>query len=54
MTHEEITDRIEALNRELAVAEVPIGCHRYDEDSNDYATSDVRQYLRNWFEGRIV
>lgn len=30
----------------------PIGYHRFDEESNDYETSEIKSYLDGWFEER--
>lgn len=36
----------------LAIAEVPIGFHRFDSESNDYETSEIRQYCLDWLKAR--
>lgn len=36
----------------LAIAEVPIGFWRFDENSNDYETSEIRKKLLAWWEER--
>ena len=36
----------------LAIAEVPIGFEKFDDKSNDYATSHIRVWLKEWLDGR--
>lgn len=36
----------------LAIAEVPIGFEKFDNYSNDYKTSHVRKWLKDWEESR--
>ena len=36
----------------LAIAEVPIAWRRFDAESNDYETSEIRQFLIAWYEER--
>lgn len=36
----------------LYISEVPIAFRRFDEESNNYETSEVRKFLLNWFEER--
>lgn len=40
------------IDDNLAVAEVPIAFSKFDEESNDYATSDIRKFLLDWYEER--
>ena len=40
------------LGDELAIAEVPIAFRRFDEEGNDYETSEVRKFLLEWTESR--
>lgn len=40
------------LDKNLAIAEMPITFSRFDKETNDYEKSEVRQYLLNWFEER--
>ena len=40
------------IDEDLVIAEVPIAFHRFDAKSNDYATSEVRQLLKDWKEER--
>ena len=37
----------------LAIAEMPIMFSRFDAESNDYATSEVRKKLLDWYKERI-
>lgn len=39
-------------DKRIAVAEQPIGFHMYDEIINEYATSEIRKYLFEWYEAR--
>ena len=32
----------------IVIAEVPIAFHRFDETSNDYKNSEIRQFLLDW------
>ena len=36
----------------MAIAEVPIAWRRFDTISSDYRTSEVRQYLLDWYDER--
>lgn len=36
----------------LAIAEVPIAFRRFDNDSNDYKKSEIRQFLLDWVKNR--
>lgn len=36
----------------LAVAEVPIGFAKFDDESNDYKNSHIRQWIKEWKENR--
>lgn len=36
----------------MAIAEVPIAWRRFDTTSNDYRTSEIRQYLLDWYNER--
>ena len=40
------------IDDNLAIAEVPIAFHRFDEKSNDYKTSEIRKFLLNWINER--
>lgn len=40
------------IDSKLAIAEVPIATHRFDPESNDYQTSEIRQFLLDWIESR--
>lgn len=40
------------IDGDLAIAEVPIATHRFDEKSNNYETSEIRQFLLNWIKNR--
>jgi len=40
------------IDTDLFIAEVPIATHRFDAISNDYQTSEVRQFLLDWYEER--
>lgn len=40
------------IDSKLAIAEVPIATHRFDSESNDYQTSEIRQFLLDWIEIR--
>lgn len=41
------------IDEGLAIAEVPIAFRRFDEKSNDYENSEIRQFLLDWYEERI-
>ena len=36
----------------LYIAEVPIAFRRFDEKNNNYTTSEIRQFLLNWYNER--
>lgn len=40
------------IDKHLAIAEVPIAFKRFDETSNDYEESHIRQFLLDWIKGR--
>lgn len=40
------------IDEGLAIAEVPIAFHRFDEKSNDYENSEIKKFLNDWLEGR--
>lgn len=40
------------IDENLYIAEVPIAFRRFDGDSNNYQTSEIRQFLLNWCEER--
>jgi hypothetical protein len=40
------------IDENLYIAEVPITFRRFDGDSNNYQTSEIRQFLLNWCEER--
>ena len=40
------------IGKGLAIAETPIGFHRFDGKSNNYKNSEIRQWLLNWIEER--
>lgn len=40
------------IDKNLAIAEVPIAFHRFDEKSNDYENSEIKKFLNNWLERR--
>lgn len=40
------------IDRGLAIAETPIGFHRFDGKSNNYEKSAIRQYLLLWLNSR--
>lgn len=40
------------IDKDLAIAEVPIAFRRFDEKSNDYANSEIRKFLFDWMEKR--
>ena len=42
------------IDEGLAIAEVPIAWRRFDAESNDYETSDIRQFLIAWYAERTV
>lgn len=40
------------IDEDLAISEMPIAFSRFDEKSNDYAKSEIRQELLDWYEER--
>lgn len=40
------------IDEDLYIAEVPITFRRFDEKSNNYQASEIRQFLLNWCEER--
>lgn len=42
------------IDKELAIAEVPIAFRRFDESSNDYEKAEIRQFLLDWLKDRKV
>lgn len=40
------------ISDDLAISEVPIGYEKFDDFSNDYETSYIRKWLKNWLGGR--
>lgn len=40
------------INKCLAIAEVPIGFEKFDDKSNDYETSYIRKWLKEWKKNR--
>ena len=40
------------VDENLAIAELPIGFCRFDIESNDYKTSEIRKYINEWKECR--
>lgn len=40
------------IGNDLYIAENPIACRRFDVISNDYESSEIRQFLRIWHEER--
>lgn len=40
------------IDENLYISELPIDFRRFDEESNNYETSEVRKFLLNWFEER--
>ena len=55
----EVGDRIMVYNfpwilidKNLAIAEVPIAFDKFDDKSNDYENSYVRKFLKNWIKER--
>lgn len=40
------------IDSNLAIAEVPIATHRFDEKSNNYEASEIRRFLLDWIEIR--
>lgn len=40
------------IDDNLAIAEVPIGFEKFDDKSNDYATSYIRKWLKMWLGDR--
>lgn len=41
------------IGDDIAIAEMPVAFLRFDEESNNYETSDVRRFLLGWYEGRM-
>ena len=39
--------------KEIAIAEMPIAFMMFDNDSNDYETSEIREFLKKWKDERI-
>ena len=40
------------IDNNLAIAEVLIAFRRFDKESNEYETSEIRQFLKDWLKGR--
>lgn len=40
------------MSEDIAIAETPIAFRRFDEKSNDYENSEIRQFLLNWIKER--
>lgn len=40
------------IDEGLYIAEVPIAFRRFDEKNNNYTTSEIRQFLLNWYNER--
>lgn len=40
------------IDKDLYISELPIDFRRFDEESNDYETSEVRKFLLHWLEER--
>ena len=40
------------IDEGIAIAEVPIAFRRFDPTDNDYDTSEIRQFLMDWYEER--
>ena len=40
------------IDKDLAIAEVPIAFRRFDKKSNNYEKSEIRQFLLDWMESR--
>lgn len=40
------------IDNDLAIAEVPIAWRRFDAESNNYETSEVRKFLLDWYAAR--
>lgn len=43
----------EIIDEDLAIAEMPIMFSRFDDESNFYATSEVRKKLLDWYKERV-
>lgn len=41
------------IDKDLYIAEVPITFRRFDKKSNNYATSEIRKFLLDWYEERV-
>ena len=41
------------VDSNLAIAETPIAFRRFDEKSNNYETSEIRQFLLDWYKERM-
>ena len=41
------------IDENLYIAEMPIAMRRFDAESNDYETSEVRQFLLDWYKERL-
>ena len=41
------------IDDDLYISELPIAFRRFDEESDDYETSEIRKFLLNWFEERL-
>lgn len=39
--------------KKIAISCLPITFERFDNDSNDYASSEIREWLLNWFEESV-
>lgn len=42
------------LSDDIYISEMPIDFRRFDASSNNYETSEIRQFLLKWFEERLV
>lgn len=40
------------IDKDLAIAEVPISFHKFDTESNDYENSEIRKFLFDWLKDR--
>ena len=40
------------IDKDLWIAEVPVGFWRFDEKSNDYEKSEIRKKLIEWYDSR--
>lgn len=40
------------IDKNLAIAEVPIVFHRFDNKSNNYENSEIKKFLNDWIERR--